>query len=201
VNRHNAKKKKKAVFHLFIHHVICSMIKFSMIVTSDSDYGISRYNRLPWYFSEDKDFFNRITANNICIMGANTAKDFREPLKDIDNIVISSKDNFHPGFIIVRSLEAALKKAKELNSWDRSILVIGGMTLFCAALKSDNLDKIYYTHIGKSFKCDKFISSLLDRADMIYTILDRKIVETTDTINAVNILGPSTLTFYEITYK
>jgi dihydrofolate reductase len=173
-------------------------MKFNIILTTDSNLGISRYNRMPWYFPEDLEFFNKNTLNNICIMGRTTANELRSPLINRDNIVITSTDDLHQDFIVVRTFEEALKKAKELKNWDKEIFVIGGSRLFNEALKSDKLDKIYYTHINKSFSCDNFVDVILNRNDMKYTILNTKNVQSTDTINAVNLIGDVKLTFYLI---
>ena len=68
-------------------------MKLNMILITDVDYGISKNNKIPWYFTEDLKYFNKITINNICIMGSTTAKDLGKPLKNRINIVISSNDD------------------------------------------------------------------------------------------------------------
>jgi len=171
-----------------------SSMKFNMIVTTDSDYGISRYKKFPWYFKEEKDFFESITANHICIMGSRTARNLRSPLPDRDNIVITSTDLDQ--FINVRSFDQALQQAKKLSGGCKEIFVIGGSRLFNEALACSNLDKIYYIHMNKSVGCDNFIEPILGRKDMEYTIIDKKVLEAIDTLNAVNLIGTVTLTFY-----
>lgn len=168
-------------------------MKFSIIVTTDSDCGISHYKRVPWYFKEETQFFESTTANHVCIMGANTARNLRTPLPDRDNIVISSSiiDNF----ITVKTFDEALKEAKLLSGGCKEIFVIGGSQLINEALESPELDKIYYIHINKSVGCDNFINPILGR-NMEYTILDRKVLDAIDTIHAVNMIGTVTLTFY-----
>ena len=126
-------------------------MKFNIILITDSDYGISKYNKMPWYFSEDLKHFNNITLNNICIMGSKTAKDLGKPLYNRDNIVISSNDDCANlstdtnDFIIVRNIDDALKKADQLSTPFKEIFIIGGSRLYNETLKSDKLDKIYYT--------------------------------------------------------
>jgi dihydrofolate reductase len=177
-----------------------------MILITDSNYGISKDNKMPWYFSEDLKHFNLTTINNICIMGSTTAKDLGKPLYNRDNIVISSNDNCaelgknlpsyeYNKFIIVRSLDDALEKANELAISDKEIFIIGGSRLFNEALKSDKLDKIYYTYINQSFDCDNFIDPILNRDNMIYNVIKK--------INVSNTFGGSDigLTFYLITVR
>ena len=178
-----------------------------MIIT-DSEYGISKYNKMPWYFPDDLKFFNATTINNICIMGSTTAKDLGKPLYNRDNIVISSNNDCkdlhgvdNNDFIIVRNFEQALNKAKEFAILDKEIFVIGGSRLFNEALKSNKLDKIYYTHINKSFDCDNFVNPLLDRDDMTYTILNKIKTINKNNQTVINTIGEVELTFYLIKRK
>jgi len=181
-------------------------MKFNVILITDSKYGISKDNKMPWHFSDDLRYFNKVTINNICIMGSTTAKDLGKPLYERDNIVISSNDDCaelgknlpsykYNKFIIVRNIDDALEKANELSTPNKEIFIIGGSKLFNEALRSDKLDKIYYTHINKSFECDNFIEPILDRDDMIYNIVKKIQIPNTD--NSLE----TELTFYLITKK
>ena len=182
-------------------------MKFNIILITDLNYGISKDNKMPWYFTDDLKHFNKVTLNNICIMGSTTAKDLGKPLKNRDNIVISSNDDCidlgknlpdynNNDFIIVRNFENALEKANNLSIHDTETFIIGGSKLFNEALKSDKLDKIYYTHINQSFDCDNFVDPILDRDDMRYEIINKiKIPNTIDQYNDIE------LTFYLISKK
>ena len=183
-------------------------MKFNIILITDSEYGISKYNKMPWHFTEDLKHFSNTTSYNICIMGSTTAKDLGKPLANRDNIVISSNDDClnlsgdgYNDFIIVRTLEDALKKGQELIFPYKKIFIIGGSRLFNEALKSNNLDKIYYTHINKSYNCDNFVEPLLNRDDMNYEILNKIKVPNKSTVNMMNNVGEVELTFYLITKK
>jgi dihydrofolate reductase len=155
-----------------------------MILATDVDYGISKNNKIPWNIPQDLKFFSKITRNNICIMGSTTAKDLGKPLRDRINIVISSNDDCkdlgksHPNydnndFIIVRNFEDAIKKASVLCDLEKEVFVIGGSRLYNEALKSDKLNKIYYTHINQSWGCDNFVEPLLNKGDFNYEIIDK----------------------------
>ena len=181
-------------------------MKFNVIITTDTDGGISRYNKLPWYFPEDAAFFEQTTINHVCIMGRRTAIDLKDPLKDRDNIVITQQvddprlQSFTVATSFYQALQLAITKAKPIIG--KQIFIIGGSRLFNEALSpsyKQNLDKIYYLHISKSFHCDNFIREpILNRSDAITTILDTKNVKSIDTINAINKVGDVTLTFYLI---
>jgi dihydrofolate reductase len=168
-----------------------------MILITDSEYGISKHNKIPWHFKEDLQFFNKITSHNVCIMGSTTAKDLGKPLRNRINIVISSNDDCkdlgklranydYNDFIVVRSIDEALKEARR---YEKEIFIVGGSRLYNQMLKSPLLSKIYYTHINQSFDCDNIVEPILDRPDMNYEILN---ILQKDNIQ---------LTFYLITRK
>jgi dihydrofolate reductase len=147
-----------------------------MILATDADYGISKNNKIPWHIPQDLKFFNKITKHNICIMGSTTAKDLGKPLRDRINIVISSNDDckqINNDFIIVRNFEDAIEKSNTLTESDKEIFVIGGSRLYNEALKSDKLNKIYYTNINQSWGCDNFVEPLLNKDDFNYEIIDK----------------------------
>lgn len=175
-------------------------MKFNIILITDVNYGISKSDKMPWHFTEDLKFFNKITTNNVCIMGSKTAKDLKNPLRNRINIVISSNDDCkdlgktrlnydNNDFIITRNLDEALKIGSEYAIPGKEIFIVGGSRLYNETLKSDKLNKIYYTHINQSFDCDNFVDPILDREDMNYEIIDK--------INMEKVV----LTFYLITKK
>jgi dihydrofolate reductase len=143
-------------------------------------------------------------------MGSTTAKDLGKPLRDRINIVISSNDyckdlgkqrpNYdNNDFIIVRNLEDAIKMAHNYAFPDKEIFIVGGSRLYNEALKSDKLDKIYYTHINQSFDCDNFVDPILNREDMKYEIVDKIKIDRVDIEHTLTILRNVELTFYLIT--
>jgi len=118
-------------------------------------------------------------------MGSNTAKDLGKPLKNRINIVISSNDDCKDlgkslpdyngnNFIIVQNFEEAIREASEyVFKNNKEIFVIGGSRLYNEILESQFLDKIYYTHINKSFGCDNFVNPILNREDFTYDIINK----------------------------
>lgn len=181
-------------------------MKFNVILTTDAEYGVSKYNRLPWYFPEDVAFFEQTTTDHVCIMGKRTALDLKEPLKNRDNIVITRnlEGRAFDGFEIASSFQHALQlaAAKAKLIMGKQIFIIGGSRLFDEALSQSDqsLDKIYYLHISKSFNCDNFVRQPIISSDGsdTTTILDTKTVKSVDTIHAINKIGVVTLTFYLI---
>jgi dihydrofolate reductase len=137
-------------------------------------------------------------------MGSTTAKDLGKPLINRINIVISSNDecnnlwNDDNKFIVVRNLEDAIKEA---SKYDKEIFIVGGSRLYNEVLESAILDKIYYTHINKSYGCDNFVNPILDRDDMSYEIIDTLKYDRVGIENPYEILRNVELTFYVITKK
>ena len=137
-------------------------------------------------------------------MGSTTAKDLGKPLINRINIVTSSNDecnnlwNDDNKFIVVRNLEDAIKEA---SKYDKEIFIVGGSRLYNEVLESAILDKIYYTHINKSYGCDNFVNPILDRDDMSYEIIDTLKYDRVGIENPYEILRNVELTFYVITKK
>ena len=180
-----------------------------MILITDVDYGISKHNKIPWHFTEDLKYFNKITTNNICIMGSTTAKDLGKPLKNRINIVISSNDdckdlgkdklNYEGNdFIITRNFEESLKEASKYD--EKEVFIVGGSRLYNEVLKTNLINKIYYNRINKSFGCDNFVKPILGRNDMVYEIIN-KITTVNKSEQEGDTIGEVELTFYLIRRK
>jgi dihydrofolate reductase len=99
---------------------------------------------------------------------------------------------------MIINLEDAIKEA---SKYDKEIFIVGGSRLYNEVLESSRLDKIYYTHINKSFGCDNFVNPILDRDDMTYEIIDTIKYDRIDIENPYKILTNVVLTFYLITKK
>jgi dihydrofolate reductase len=163
-------------------------LKFNIILATDSNNGISKDGKIPWHYPDDMKFFNRTTTSfdkddkeneivrNVCIMGAKTALDLKTGLKNRHNIVISSKGAYWGDFKQEFTLEAGLERARNMSYPGKEIFVCGGSRLYNEALKHPNLDKIYYTHINKSYDTDNFVDPILNRDDMVYDVLNKILV-------------------------
>lgn len=163
-------------------------LKFNIILATDSNNGISKDGKIPWHYPVDLKFFNRTTTSfdkdekeneivkNVCIMGAKTALDLKTGLKHRHNIVISSKGAYWGDFKQEYTLEAGLERARNMSYPGKEIFICGGSRLYNETLKHPNLDKIYYTHINKSYDTDNFVDPILGRDDMIYDVLNKIVV-------------------------
>ena len=103
----------------------------SLIVAVSENNVIGKDNDLIWHLPTDMKFFKDTTTGHCVIMGRKNYDSIPEkyrPLANRTNIIISRQQNFDaPGCIVVDSIDAAVKKARELN--DSEIFIIGGANL------------------------------------------------------------------------
>lgn len=148
--------------------------KFKIIVAvnNDSLIGIKEYGtyNIPWpMLTDDMIFFRKITTStkleeqiNGIIMGYNTwttlPKYYRKNTKR-KNIIISKTaetDNSYDMEVYVKNFEDALIYASGLPNID-NIYIIGGSTIYDAALSNPYLETIYMTHVNQSYPTDNIV--------------------------------------------
>ena len=146
------------------------MIPFHIIVAMDSQQGIGKDGRLPWYLPADLRHFKEITCRtqqpnqqNVVIMGRKTWDSLPEkfrPLPQRINVVVSHNKNLKlpKGVLWGGSLEEALQllDKKEIKEKIDSVFVIGGEQIFQLALTHPSCQKLFVTHIKNKFDCDTF---------------------------------------------
>ena len=89
----------------------------SHIVAVSKNFAIGKNNKLPWKMPEDMQYFHRVTAGHIVIMGRKNYEANRGALKGRTNIVITRNDNFRPSDAIVTdSIEHAIQIAERAQS-------------------------------------------------------------------------------------
>ena len=126
------------------------------IVAVSSNQGIGLKGSMPWpHLSKDLQWFKRITANSVVIMGSVTWNSLpKKPLDQRINVVISQFKVKGADYCF-RIPEAALVFAKD-SFPEREIFIIGGQSLYNSTL--DIVDKFYVTEIDKHFECDRFFN-------------------------------------------
>lgn len=141
---------------------------YNLIVAYDSDFGIGKDNKLPWYFPEDLKYFSELTkgnGNNAIIMGKNTWNSLpKKPLPKRDNLILSTtldisentaKNNLVKTFKNIDSIEEHC-----LNTNYDDIWIIGGSEIYNLFIKKDKIKYIYATIINKKYNCDTFFPNL-----------------------------------------
>lgn len=124
----------------------------SIIVAMDNNRGIGYKGNLLTFLPGDLPRFKKITSCHTVIMGRKTFDSLpKGPLPNRRNIVITRNKTLKiDGVTIVNSLEEAVNICdKEDESF-----VIGGGEIYAQALKISQ--KLYITHIKKSFESDTF---------------------------------------------
>ncbi len=109
-----------------------------VIVAAIAENGvIGRDNRLPWRIKSDLQYFKSLTVGRPIIMGRKTYESIGRPLPERANIVVTRDAGFAPpGVIVARSIESALKLARDEAATRNadSIAVIGGTEIFRQAM-------------------------------------------------------------------
>ena len=113
----------------------------SIVVAYDRRRGIGIDNKLPWGRSlpADLQHFRQLTTGGTVIMGRKLTH------SKLDGIATAS------------SLENALQMASK-----DTIYIIGGATVYAAALKSNVVSKIYATEVDAELPADTFFPELND---------------------------------------
>lgn len=121
---------------------------------------IGRGGGLPWSYPEDRASYERLTHGHAVLMGRRTWEEFGVPLRDRENIVVSTTFDPPPGVHVARDLASALAIA---YTFDSSPFVIGGAKLFQAALPGAT--RVYLTEIPLAPEGD--VSFDFDRAPFL----------------------------------
>ncbi|XP_063898217.1 dihydrofolate reductase [Helicoverpa armigera] len=151
-----------------------SKVKLHLIAAACDNMGIGVNGALPWRLKKEMAYFTTMTTKvldptkvNAVIMGRRTwdcIPDKYRPLSDRVNIVLthnveSVKENVPEGVVVVPGLDEAVKYIESREDIESS-WVIGGSSIYRAAMTHPNCGKIYLTEIQKSFDCDTFFPNI-----------------------------------------
>ncbi len=126
----------------------------AMIVAVDEKLGIGRNNELMWHLSEDLKRFKAITTGHTVVMGKNTWLSLPfKPLKNRQNVIISTSMDNADGAILVKSIEEAIEVCK-----DKTTYIIGGYSIYKQMMPL--ADKLIVTHIYEEFEADTFFPEI-----------------------------------------
>lgn len=135
-------------------------MKFSLIAAIDQENGIGKNGDIPWYLPEDLQNFQYLTVGkgrNAVIMGRVTWESIPEkyrPLKNRLNIVISSQQLKGCDYSFL-NLDAALNYLDK-NEKIEEVFIIGGERMYKEGMENPDCNKLYLTHLDKTFGCDRF---------------------------------------------
>ncbi len=133
----------------------------SLIVAIANDNVIGLDNKMPWHYPEDLKYFKETTLNHKVVMGYNTYMSIidylKKPFPDRENIIVS-QDMHQSEFdnvIFYDNLDIIIEKYKGCSE---EVFIAGGMSIYKQML--DYCDKLYITHINKSFKGDAYFPEI-----------------------------------------
>jgi dihydrofolate reductase len=104
-----------------------TMDSLSIIVAMTYNRVIGRRGKIPWHIPDEQKLFRHLTEGNTVLMGRKTYESIGQPLKNRNNIVVSSTLPAREGITVARSLEEALDKAQHFG---KPIFSIGGAKLY-----------------------------------------------------------------------
>lgn len=143
-----------------------SLAKFNVIVAVDSQGGIAKDGRLPWYSADDMRFFRDTTVGNkknVVIMGRATYESLPDEVRPLPNrkcAVISNQwqQIDHPDVMVYSSIADALKGIGQTEKLYDEIFIAGGEGIYNEIVRDWMYlcKKIYVTHFKLDYKCDKF---------------------------------------------
>jgi dihydrofolate reductase len=106
-----------------------------------------------WHIPEDFKHFKELTSGHAIVMGENTYRSIGRPLPNRTNIVLSQTPDFAPGgIVVVRSIEEAIDRAKEVEQ--EEIFIIGGASIYRQFIPM--ADRLYLTLVEGEYDADTF---------------------------------------------
>lgn len=134
----------------------------SIISAIGNNNEIGRKNELLWNLPIDMKHFKETTTGHPVIMGQKTFESIGRPLPNRRNIILTlDKEYKKDGIEVAYSMEE-LDKMLEQAEKDEEFFVIGGGQIY--RLFIDKADKLYITHVNKSFP----------DADTYFPVIDSK---------------------------
>ena len=118
------------------------MKKLSIIAALSLDNAIGKCGQLLWRIPEDMRRFRKLTLHKAVIMGRKTYESLpKKPLDLRTNIILSSSDNID-GCLIAHSIDDAISKCPEGESY-----IIGGASIYRQFIGM--ADKMYLTQVAE----------------------------------------------------
>jgi len=134
------------------------------VVAIGKNRELGKNGKLLWHIPDDLKRFKELTMGHPVIMGRKTFESIvsyiKGPLSGRTNIVITRDSSWkYEGATVVRSLEEAIEKAKELDA--EEIHIGGGADIYKQALPL--IDKLYLTLIDAEGEADTFFPPYMEQ--------------------------------------
>ena len=153
-------------------------VEINLIVAVCEGMGIGKGNQLPWRLKSEMAYFAKMTQavsedgvkggkQNAVIMGRKTWESIPQkfrPLKNRLNIVLTSQEKTkisdNEQVSVFGSFEEAVEFVENNEDKLESCWVIGGSSVYKAALECGKCDHVFLTNICNKFDCDTFFPEL-----------------------------------------
>lgn len=138
-----------------------SAIKVSMIAAVGRNGAIGADGKLPWRLPTDFAFYKATTMGKPLIAGRKTFESIGKPLPGRTNIVVTRQKGYAPdGVVVVRSIEEALERARDVAASDGvdEVFINGGGELYRQAMPV--ADRLYITHVDAAPDGDTFFPEI-----------------------------------------
>lgn len=140
---------------------------YAILVAVDQTGGIGKDGEIPWDHPEDRRWFRQITKvcpegmRNAVIMGRKTWESIGKPLPDRLNIVLtSSMHGLGAEIICTKSFDNAVQIANR-DPTVHSVFVIGGSSVYKAAMIHPAFSRAIVSRIPGDYKCDVHFDTIL----------------------------------------
>ncbi|CAL7950673.1 unnamed protein product [Xylocopa violacea] len=156
-------------------------LNLNLIAAACEGMGIGVKGSLPWKLKSEMAFFTSMTTTtknpakkNVVLMGRRTWEGIPlkyRPLKNRINIVLSSTlSDLKDEAFVCKSIQHALEIVNKppLKDNVETIWVIGGSSVYKAAMESPHFYRLYLTRIKKHFDCDTFFPPIPNNFALTY---------------------------------
>jgi|SRR5690606_7530229 len=127
----------------------------TIIAAAGENNALGKDNDLVWHLPDDFRRFKKLTSGHHIIMGRKTFESFPQPLPDRTHVVITRKENYKKGgVVVVHSIERAI----EFSGDDPQPFIIGGGEIYKMAI--DLAEKIELTRVHGTFEADTFFPEI-----------------------------------------
>lgn len=127
----------------------------TIIAAAGENNALGKDNDLVWHLPDDFRRFKKLTSGHHIIMGRKTFESFPQPLPDRTHVVITRRENYKKGgIVVVHSMERAI----ELTGEDPQPFIIGGGEIYQMGI--DLADKIELTRVHGTFEADTFFPKI-----------------------------------------
>ena len=134
-----------------------------LIAAVDKALGVADDHGIPWQgkIPRDTQYFREQTVTGIILMGHATYQEYKSPVHDRVNYVVSRPDTgtLRPGFVGVTDVASFLHEHEDELVW-----AIGGAALFATTLAS--ADQLFLTQLDRDFHCTKFFPAFSETFEL-----------------------------------